>query len=101
MELMGLIQAAHIIFSYRGTAVLNNVSLAIRAGEVVSLLGPNGCGKTTLLKILLGLLLPQNGKVLFHGKDVATMSARELAGKMAYVPQTHRIGFAYRPWTLS
>ncbi len=93
---MGLIQAAHIIFSYRGTAVLNNVSLAIRAGEVVSLLGPNGCGKTTLLKILLGLLPPQNGKVLFHGKDVATMSARELAGKMAYVPQTHRIGFAYR-----
>lgn len=93
---MGLINAAHIKFSYAGTPVLRDVSLAIHAGEVVSLLGPNGCGKTTLLKVLLGLLRPQRGKVLFHGKDVAAMSPRELAGQMAYVPQTHRIGFAYR-----
>jgi len=96
MELMDLIDAAHLHFRYAGTPVLQDVSLNIHAGEIVSLLGPNGCGKTTLLKILLGILRPQRGKVRLHGKEVAAMSPRELAGCMAYVPQTHRIGFAYR-----
>ena len=49
-----LIQAENITFGYSKRTVLHDVSLSIRKGEIVSLLGPNGCGKTTLLKILLG-----------------------------------------------
>ena len=93
---MGLIEAGGIGFRYLDKAVLQNVSFAVDKGEIVSVLGPNGSGKTTLLKVVLGLLNPQAGSVCFEGRPVSGMSRRELANRMAYVPQTHRIGFAYR-----
>jgi iron complex transport system ATP-binding protein len=96
MGLMSLIETEGVVFDYAERSVLKDVSLSIDRGEIVSLLGPNGSGKTTLLKVLLGLLRPQRGSVRFEGKCVSRMSRRELATVMAYVPQTHRIGFAYR-----
>ena len=93
---MNLLDAAGITFSYAGRPVLKDVSLSVQSGQIVSLLGPNGSGKTTLLKVLLGILRPQSGKVLYEGRPIAQMSPKELASRMAYVPQTHRIGFAYR-----
>lgn len=93
---MALIEARGIGFRYLAKAVLSDVSFAVDTGEVVSVLGPNGSGKTTLLKVILALLAPQAGSVRFEGRPVSGMSRRELANRMAYVPQTHRIGFAYR-----
>jgi iron complex transport system ATP-binding protein len=91
-----LFQAANITFGYAERTVLHDLSLDIREGEIVSLLGPNGCGKTTLLKILLGFHRMKGGKVLFGGEDISSLSRKWLARHIAYVPQIHRASFAYR-----
>jgi len=95
---MGLnmyIRAEDIHFSYDGKVVLKGVTLSFGRGEVVSLLGPNGCGKTTLLKVLLGILRPEQGKVLFEGRPIDELGSRRLAQRVAYVPQMHRGAFPY------
>jgi iron complex transport system ATP-binding protein len=92
-----LLQADNITFGYSSKTVLHDVSFSIRKGEIVSLLGPNGCGKTTLLKILLGLFHPKNGgMVRFEGREISSIHQKTLARSIAYVPQFHRASFAYR-----
>ncbi len=91
-----LMEAENITFGYCKRTVLHDVSLSIRKGEIVSLLGPNGCGKTTLLKVLLGLNRMDSGQVLFEGRDISTMDQKTMARNIAYVPQFHRASFAYR-----
>jgi iron complex transport system ATP-binding protein len=90
------LEACHISYAYRSTAVLQDISLKLRLGETVSLLGPNGSGKTTLLKILLGLKRPRSGQVLLDGKPLPQVSPRMKATKLAYVPQDHAMAFPYR-----
>lgn len=70
-----------------GDAVLRDVSLAIRPGEIVAILGQNGCGKTTLAKLLLGLLTPSAGQVLLQGTPVAGRPLVEVARRVGYVFQ--------------
>jgi iron complex transport system ATP-binding protein len=91
-----LLQAKELSFSYDRRRVLNEVSLSIEKGEIVSLLGPNGCGKTTLLKLLLGLHRAESGKVMFEGTEISSINQKALARKIAYVPQLHRAAFAFR-----
>jgi Cu-processing system ATP-binding protein len=68
--------------------VLDNVSLKFNKGECVALIGPNGCGKTTLIKCLLGMVVPDSGRIFFDGKDVKHQHAyRERIG---YMPQIGR-----------
>jgi iron complex transport system ATP-binding protein len=71
------------------------VSLEVRRGEIVGLLGPNGSGKTTLLRILAGLLRPASGQVLIDGKPVSSLTRRELARRVAVVPQETRVTFDF------
>jgi branched-chain amino acid transport system ATP-binding protein len=66
--------------SYGQTPILRDVNLAVNPGEVVALLGPNGMGKTTTLRVAAGLLAPRNGKVLVAGKDVTRMAPNRRAG---------------------
>jgi iron complex transport system ATP-binding protein len=76
--------------SAAGRYVLEDVSISVRRGAIVGLLGPNGSGKTTLLKILAGTLPPARGRVMLDGAAVNALSRRELARKIAVVPQeTH------------
>lgn len=96
MEQVELIKAQGVSFSYSGVRVLEDISLSVERGRIISLLGPNGSGKSTLLKLLLGLYSPEGGKVLLEGKPVMRMAPKELAKRIAYVPQTHRMAFAYR-----
>lgn len=74
---------------------LLDVSLAIESGQVCCLLGPNGTGKTTLLRCVLGLLKAQRGTVRIAGEDVGALSARRLARTVAYVPQTMTTAFPF------
>jgi iron complex transport system ATP-binding protein len=96
MGLMELIRAEGVSFSYSGSLVLRDISLSVERGRIVSLLGPNGSGKSTLLKVLLGIFRPTKGSVLFEGKPVTRIAPKELAKRIAYVPQTHRMAFAYK-----
>ncbi|MDR0356053.1 MAG: ABC transporter ATP-binding protein, partial [Deltaproteobacteria bacterium] len=63
--------------------------------EVVNLLGPNGCGKTTLLKALLGFLPSPSGRLFLGGRPLESIKRRELARLLAYVPQHHQGAFPY------
>ena len=75
---------------YGKSHVLQGVSLSVRAGEVVTLLGRNGAGKTTTLRSIAGSLVPPEGQVLFQGRDVAGQEAYKIAaGGLCLVPE-HR-----------
>ncbi|NLZ30893.1 MAG: ABC transporter ATP-binding protein [Methanomicrobiales archaeon] len=67
---------------------VEDLSFAVDAGEVIGLVGPNGCGKTTLIKCVDGMLRPKEGRVMLRGQDLRTMHRREVAREMAYVPQS-------------
>ena len=86
-----LLEAIDVSFAYeRGRNVLDGVSLAVQRGTILGLLGPNGSGKTTLLRLLAGSLAPQRGRVAIDGARLATLARRELAKRVAVVPQeTH------------
>lgn len=87
--------AQNIHFAYHSShPVLSGVDISVTQGEWLTLLGPNGTGKTTLLKCLLHQLVPQQGEVRLNGKSLAEMTDRERAKWIAYVPQITRIPFA-------
>jgi iron complex transport system ATP-binding protein len=88
--------AQNICFKYEQKDILKNVDLELKEGDVISLLGPNGAGKSTLIKILLGLLQPVKGKVFLEEKLLNEYSAKELAKKIAYVPQKSFSPFSYK-----
>lgn len=91
------LEARDLAFGYRGHRVGHDVSLALEAGEIVCLLGPNGGGKTTLFRTLLGLLPAHGGEVRLGGDDLTELSRREIARRVAYVPQVHT---GYFPFTV-
>ncbi|GAB6967810.1 ABC transporter ATP-binding protein [Komagataeibacter kakiaceti JCM 25156] len=85
----------HVGFRHGRRMVLHDLSFAIGAGETTALLGPNGAGKTTLLRLLLGLVRPHAGQVLLEGRPMSHWSRREVARRIAYVPQGHVPLFPY------
>ncbi|MBE3558849.1 MAG: ABC transporter ATP-binding protein [Ktedonobacteraceae bacterium] len=90
-----LLQAEEISFGYGAQPLLYNVSLRVRATEMVGLLGPNGSGKTTLLRLLSGILIPQQGQILLAGRDARTWGRRGMARRVAVVPQELHMPYAY------
>jgi iron complex transport system ATP-binding protein len=90
-----LLEVQGISFKYPGSLILDNISFSISPGQVFCVLGPNGCGKTTLLDCILGWLKPFTGKVLVQGRTIESLPARQIAKYMAYVPQNHEKTFPY------
>jgi len=82
-------------FSYKDKPVLDGVDLEIRPGEVIGIIGPNGCGKTTLLKHLNRNLHPAVGRVLLDDRDIEKMSKSDIARYVAVVPQSNEIHFSF------
>jgi iron complex transport system ATP-binding protein len=83
------LSAEALDFGYPGRIVGRNVSLTLASGELVALLGPNGVGKSTLFRTMLGLLAPRGGNVLLDGTRMSELPRAAVARRVAYVPQTH------------
>ncbi|OIQ76879.1 putative ABC transporter ATP-binding protein [mine drainage metagenome] len=90
-----MIQAQDLTAGYDSHTVFRGLRLQIAPGEAVALLGPNGCGKTTLLKTLCGIHAPDSGHVQVDGTDLATLPSPVRARRIAYVPQQHHLVFAF------
>lgn len=93
------------------TNIINNVSAVIEAEKITALIGPNGSGKSTLLSIISGLTAPDTGNVLIDGKNITHYKRRDIAQKLALLPQKNAtpasiivkdlVGFGrhpYKPW---
>lgn len=85
---MSLLAAEHLSKRYNGRAVVENVSLEVKSGEIVGLLGPNGAGKTTCFYMIVGLVPMDAGRILLDGTDISRlpMHRRARAG-IGYLPQ--------------
>ena len=97
-----MLSASDVSYGYGGRPrvhergfTLHNVSLSVPPGSFTGVLGPNGCGKTTLLKLLSGVLHPQRGVVALEGRSLRQIPRRELARHLAVVPQETHPAFDY------
>ena len=83
-----MLSVRDIEFSYGERKILDGISFDADENSIISILGPNGTGKTTLLKCMCNLHRPQGGSILVDGKDVLAMPGREIAKHIGYVPQS-------------
>ena len=81
------ITAEGLGLDYGAVRALSEVTLTLRQGEILGVLGPNGSGKSTLLKLLAGILAPTRGSIIYGGNDRDAWDRRDLARRIAYLPQ--------------
>jgi iron complex transport system ATP-binding protein len=94
---MGMnLELKNVSCGYGKKQVLRNISLSLASGEILCLLGPNGVGKTTLFRSILGLLSLQGGEVLLNGTDIRFWTQKDKAKAIGYVPQAHEPPFPYK-----
>ena len=90
-----ILKVAHLDFSFGKRQILKDISFEVGSGEFLSILGPNGVGKTTLFRCILNLLTPGAGAITVDGEEVSGMSAQKLAKTIAYIPQSHSPTFNF------
>ena len=86
-----MVEVKHLCASYSDQEILHDISLSFLPGKVTVLAGPNGCGKSTLLRAILGFAEKTGGEITVDGRRMETFSQRELAQKIAYLPQSRPI----------
>jgi len=85
---MRVLRTTEITKAYRGRKVVDNVSVSVKQGEVVGLLGPNGAGKTTSFYMIVGLILPDSGRILLDDDDITDLAMYQRARRgVSYLPQ--------------
>ena len=84
-----------LVIGYGRRTVLSNIDVEVKSGELLCLLGPNGVGKSTLFKTLLGLIPKLGGTIEVDGVSAGSLTRRQFAQNVAYVPQTHNPAFPY------
>ena len=82
-----LLKVENLVKEYDGQRILDGIDLTLAQGEVVVVVGPSGCGKSTLLRCINALEPVQDGSISLHGKDIRTLSQKELRDNIGYVPQ--------------
>jgi iron complex transport system ATP-binding protein len=92
---MSTIEAKDIVFGYAKQPLFDGLNVRAGSGEFLGLVGPNGSGKTTFLNLLTRVLKPSKGRILVDGKELQSFSAREIACKIAVVPQESTIIFPF------
>ena len=91
-----MLQASHIVLTLGGTAVLRDVSLEVRPGEILAVIGPNGAGKSSLLNVLSGAQQPDQGQTTLDGVALADWRPADLARRRAVMPQAPNLSFPFR-----
>ncbi|NMD42425.1 MAG: ABC transporter ATP-binding protein [Firmicutes bacterium] len=89
------IKIAGLSFNYGKNRVLDRISITAQDGQLLSVLGPNGVGKTTLFRCILGLLKNYRGQILLDGVNIKDLGVAEMASLVAYIPQFHYPAFNY------
>lgn len=79
-----MIDLQHVSKSFNGTTVIDDISLSVKKGETIAILGSSGSGKTTLLNLILGLLKPDRGKIVCEGRDITQVSMRKRAFNIVF-----------------
>lgn len=90
-----LLEVSDLRAGYGKNEIVHGISFSIGRGEFVCIIGANGCGKTTVLKSMLGLIKPFSGSVRVSGVETATMTEKERAKHFAYIPQAHMPPFPF------
>jgi len=85
--MMSALEAKGLSLSYGGDYIFENLDLTVPVGKITVFIGSNGCGKSTLLRSMARLLKPQRGAVVLDGADIAGMSTKDVARKLAILPQ--------------
>ncbi|WP_102398701.1 ABC transporter ATP-binding protein [Haloimpatiens massiliensis] len=86
---MDILTVENISINYGEKQVLKGINLNIEKGKIISIIGPNGCGKTTLLRVMSRNLKPKTGRVLLNGEDIYKLKAKTLAKNMAILSQNN------------
>jgi iron complex transport system ATP-binding protein len=86
-----MLQAKDVSVRLSGRRVLQSVSLTVRAGEIVAVIGANGAGKSTFLKVIAGLLIPGEGSVSLGKQALTALEPRALGREIAYLPQDRTV----------
>lgn len=90
-----MIHVADLCFSYSRRPLLQGLTFSIEQGGFYALMGPNGCGKTTLLRLMAGLLTPTQGEIMLQGQPLQHFSARAMAQRLAFVRQQTMLDFEF------
>lgn len=89
---MSLLIVSEISSGYGELEIIHNVSISVNKGEIVSIIGPNGCGKSTLMKTVFGLLKPYEGEIDFKYEEITALTPDQIVRKgMSYVPQEYNV----------
>ena len=89
---MALLEVSDVVAGYGETDILHGVSIAVTEGEIVTIIGPNGCGKSTLMKAIVGLVRTKSGTVIFRGQDIASQPPEQTVRTgLCYVPQSANV----------
>ncbi|MCZ6635266.1 MAG: ABC transporter ATP-binding protein [bacterium] len=90
-----ILQTHALTCGYSGPPILQDITFDLHAGEFLGVIGPNGCGKSTLIRALTGILSPESGTVELNGQDIANLSSKEIARTLAVIPQDTTVHFDF------
>lgn len=89
---MALLEVSNVVAGYGETDILHGVSITVDEGEIVTIIGPNGCGKSTLMKAIVGLVRVKAGAVTFRGTDISAQPPERIVRTgLCYVPQSANV----------
>lgn len=91
-----IISLENVSFSYNQQPVLQEIDLSIYQGQFIGIIGPNGSGKTTMLKLISGILAPQTGKIKIFNQEISTIPRKKIAKIISLVPQDSYISYNYK-----
>ncbi len=89
---MALLEATGIVAGYGDTEILHGISISVNEGEIVTIIGPNGCGKSTFMKAVVGVVRVKAGSVVFRDQDISSRAPGQIVrAGLCYVPQTANV----------